>query len=288
MRRKYHKHVIGLLIFSWLILSVAYHVIWAYSRLSPLPRLPVPVASRTYLPDPLKLAHISQNVLGAESITGEDIVKYINIERAKVGSPALKINPLLVQAAQIRADTILKHQNFSHQDPYERKELTTVLPQVHYYYHYATENIGMGGDSAESFVGGFMHSTSHRINLQNPQLVETGAAIVTGPYQRWYVNIVVQMFGVPATKEEWLGYSDKDKLYYKSLLDSINGNLAFTNGFLDKRIGDQNYYQSWQTLLLRQQAIIGALYASMMEEVPWRDEQFALIAEYNTNWAKAP
>lgn len=269
-----------------LIASV--HYIQRKNYLRPLANLPVPDGSRVYIPDPLVFTPFSPYVLGAQPIAGDDIVKYVNVERKKQGTAPLRVNPLLSKAAKMRADIIFKHQNFSHQDPFEGVELTTVLPRVGYFYRYATENIGMGGSSAEDFVGGFMHSTSHRINLLNPALTESGAAVVDGPYQKWYVYVAVQLFAVPASKEEWLGYSEKDTLYYKQLLDNINGNLKFTQGFLDKKIGNQAYYTGWKHILLRQQAIVEALYSSMKEEVPWREDQLTLIAEYNHNWTIVP
>ena len=187
----------------------------SYASRSQLTRLPVPqnIPEITYS-GPLTLSHVSQSVLGAETIDPIDFVAEINKERAKVGAPELRLNTTLMKAAKLRSDVILKHQNFSHQDPYEGIELGTVLPKLNYHFVYATENIGMGGVSAPDFVNGFMHSASHRENLLDPRLTETGAAIEDGQYQSWYVNVAVQLFAIPGGKDELRGYSDADQRVY--------------------------------------------------------------------------
>jgi len=191
------KFVISLLLLTALFGVSLHYAVARITLLSPTRALMIPTNAIVYLPGPLKFTPIASSILGAQTIEGADIIKYVNSERRKKGAPPLALNPTLTQAAQLRAEVILKHQNFSHQDPFEGIELATVLPKLGYAFSYATENIGMGGVSAQDFVGGFMNSTSHRENLLNPQLVESGAAVVTGPYKQYYVNIAVQLFAVP-------------------------------------------------------------------------------------------
>ncbi|OGG16004.1 hypothetical protein A3D78_03550 [Candidatus Gottesmanbacteria bacterium RIFCSPHIGHO2_02_FULL_39_14] len=243
--------------------------------------LNIPRVSTIELLPNLFLPNLTFNVLGAQAIIPTDIVKYVNSERNKKNSPPLHINDKLMQAAKMRAEVILKYQNFSHQDPYENIELITVMPVVGYLYSYASENIGMGGISAEDFVGGFMNSTSHRENLLNPELFHTGVFVVTGPYKQYYVNIAVQLFAIPATREEYLGYNEIDKKNYQSLLTALNRKLnplviTFNNFLKDKT--EVNKFNK----LKRQRVILTDLIKIMEEEKPFADSQVKLIREYNS------
>lgn len=270
-------------------LSIFFLLIFVYgfklysSSSAPLVYLPIPQIARVHLPIPLELASISSSVLGAQAIDPKDLVKYVNIERAKVSAANLRISPVLMQAAQMRADVILKHQNFSHQDPFENIELTTVLPKLNYQFRYASENIGMGGLSAESFVSGFMNSTSHRENLLNPYLSDTGVAVVTGSYKQYYVNIAVQLFAIPGGKKEYLGYSEKEVAIYKKQLSDLDAKLnplIWNIGKITKN--KENTSEKYKTLN-RQREILKTIYSQMKDEKPLTNEHVALIAEYNSN-----
>jgi uncharacterized protein YkwD len=253
-----------------------------------LAALPVPAQPSLYLPGVYKARIIESPVLGAETINPSDIILYINDERMKRGAPPLQENATLTKAAQMRAGVILNHQNFSHQDPYEHIQLDTVLPMVNYPFIYASENIGMGDSSPKAFVNGFMSSTSHRENLLNPALKETGVALVTGPYQQYWVNIVVQIFAIPTTKERYLGYRKEDIGTYKQMLTDIENQIALTRDKLQNKVGDEEYYEGWQKILIRQKEIVTTLYDTMLEEQPFVKNLVSLIAEYNDNWNKVP
>jgi uncharacterized protein YkwD len=281
-RKNSHLRIFSFFVLAIFSLSVFFFPSFQHSNRA-LDTLPVPFRSQVLLPDPLQLETISTSVLGAQVIEPTDVVKYINIERAKVGSPALRISPKLMEAAQKRADVILKYQNFSHQDPYENIELTTVLPKVHYYYRWASENIGMGGVSAEDFVGGFMHSTSHRENLLNKYLSDTGVAVVTGPYNQYYVNIAVQLFAIPGSEEDVLGYTKDEVSAYKTQLTTIDTKLNPVYWTIHSFIDPKDYTQSTHQKLTRQKEILDTVYNQMKLNKPLDNSQIALILEYNKN-----
>ncbi|MCX6792265.1 MAG: CAP domain-containing protein, partial [Candidatus Gottesmanbacteria bacterium] len=211
-----------------------------------------------------------------------------NDERMKSGAPPLRENATLTRAAKMRADVILRHQNFSHQDPYEHIQLDTVLPMVQYPFRYASENIGMGDFSARAFVNGFMNSPRHKANLLNPELQETGVALVTGAYKQYWVNIAVQLFAIPATEEQYLGYRKEDIAQYKQLINDLNQQLALTEDRISHQIGDKEYYEGWQKILIRQHEILVTLYNTMQENQPFVKNLVSLISEYNTNWSRTP
>ncbi len=284
------KSFISISILGFVVLSVGMQIIFPKRQtLHTLAALPIPQARpEIYLPGPYEAATIESPILGADTVEPRDVITYINNERMKVGSPPLRTNKLLSLAAQKRADVILKYQNFSHHDPHEHVQLDTVLPMVNYPFRFASENIGMGDSSAYGFVNGFMSSPSHKANLLNPELEETGVAIVTGAYQQYYVNIAVQLFAIPATKEQYLGYSEEDKDNYKQLLKDIEGQLALTRDRLSNGVSDAEYYEGWQKILIRQKEIVTLLYTTTLQNQPLVKDLVTLIGEYNTNWNLVP
>lgn len=275
---------------GFVVLSIGMHIVFPKRQtLHTLAALPIPqTPPEIYLPGPYEAATIESPILGADTIEPRDVITYINNERMKVGSPPLRTNKLLSLAAQKRADVILRYQNFSHHDPHEHIQLDTVLPMVKYPFRFASENIGMGDSSAYGFVNGFMSSPSHKANLLNPNLEETGVAIVTGAYQQYYVNIAVQLFAIPATDEQYLGYSQEDKENYKLLLDDIEKQLELTKDRLSNRVSDAEYYEGWQKILIRQKEILTLLYATTLKNQPLVKDLVSLMGEYNTNWNLVP
>ena len=242
--------------------------------------LKVPRASEVDLPTPIFFPNLIFNVLGAQAINPTDIIHFVNSERNKRGEKNLIINEKLTKAAKTRAEIILKHQNFSHQDPFENIELTTVLPAVSYFYSYASENIGMGGVSAEDFVAGFMNSKSHRENLLNPDLYHSGAWVVTGPFKQYYVNIAVQLFAIPSSRDEYLGYNADDKKKYRRSLTRLNIEL---NPIIltAEKIFKKDYRGQKINNLKKQKEILVDLLKTMEKDSPFEENQISLIKEYN-------
>jgi hypothetical protein len=258
------------------------------TTLHPLAAIPVPKEHVIYLPGVYQPKPIFSLVLGAETINPRDIITYINNERMNRGAPPLRENKTLATAAQMRANVILKYQNFAHHDPYEHVQLDTVLPIVNYPFIYASENIGMGDNSAKAFVNGFMSSPAHRANLLNPELQETGVALVTGAYGQYWVNIAVQIFAIPTTREKYLGYRKEDIGMYEEVLKDIEDQIALTRDKLENKIGNEEYYEGWQKILIRQREIVMTLVNTMREEQPFVKNLVALIQEYNNNWNQVP
>lgn len=252
-------------------------------RRDKLSRLPVPTNIPTVsYSGPLTLSSVSRSVLGAATIDPIDFVNEINKERDRVGSPELRLNATLMKAASMRVKVIMDHQNFSHQDPYEGIELGTVLPKLNYHFVFATENIGMGGVSAPDFVNGFMHSHSHRENLLDPRLTETGAAIQDGPYQSWYVNVAVQLFAIPGGKDEMRGYTDSDRDVYEQSLAELSIRLHPLVWTLNELVGTRGYSSDAKHNLIRQKQILEMLLTKMRTDEQLQSRDVALIIEYNS------
>lgn len=284
------------MILFFLIIGIASLLIFSFfyvgfrdeQILKPLAYLPVPQSSSVSFPGVYESEQPKGNVLGSQPVEPRDLITYINEERMKRGVRPLRVSAVLMKAAQMRADTIMKHQNFSHQDPYDGIQLDTVLPLLKYPFSWASENIGMGDTTARAFVSGFMNSPSHRANLLNPELVETGVSVVSGPYKQYYVNVAVQLFAIPVDRSTFLGYTEKDVEEYKTLLGEIGKQMELTKKLKEKNPEQAEYYERWQQLLIRQQEIIATLSHTMSEEKPLAKELIAMIKEYNANWASVP
>lgn len=287
MRRKKKRSQKKLFRFIFSLLLILFIGLFYLSRPlnqdKKLTSLRIPQINQVFLPDPLELPNIITNILGAQTIDSEEVVKYVNIEREKVGVLPLRISPILVQGAALRADVILKYQNFSHQDPYENIELGTVLPKLNYHFIYASENIGMGGISAEDFVKGFMNSKSHKENLLDPKLTNTGVAIVTGPYKQYYVNIAVQLFAIPGGKDEYLGYNKQDKEKYETLLYTLNFKLNPIVWNVSKLMDNQQFNDNEYRKYSKQRELLAKVYSPMKEGKPLTNVEVALIQEYNSS-----
>lgn len=248
---------------------------------NPNPILLVPKIAQVYLPPPLALSPPSSNVLGAETFDPLDLIRAINAERVKKNENPLRVSDLLMKAAKLRADVILKYQNFSHQDPYEGIELVTVLPKVNYHFAFAGENIGMGGGGGTDFTLGFMASIYHREMLLRPDLVDTGAAIVTGPYKQYYVNYAVQLFAIPGGPEESRGYTTEDIQRYKDQLSYIDNQLSPVRWVIGKTFQKTIYTDSRHKTLKRQKIVLAAVYKRMQKNEPLDINDALLIQEYN-------
>jgi hypothetical protein len=248
---------------------------------NPNPILPVPNVAQIFLPPPLTLIPPDSNVLGAETFDPLSLIRTINEERVKRSIKPLRVSELLMKAAKMRADILLKYQNFSHQDPYEHIELATVLPKVSYHFVYAGENIGMGGGSAADFTVGFIASTYHRQMLLRPDMVDTGAAVVTGPYKQYYVNYAVQLFAIPGGTDESLGYSVSDIQRYKEQLSYLDGQLSPIRWLVGKTLQKNIYTDTRYKTLSRQKLVLSAVYRRMQQKEPLDDNDALLVQEYN-------
>jgi hypothetical protein len=279
---KFYSSAVTVILYIFTVVSISAYFNNSFIIDDRIQALKIPVVSRTSLPDPIEFPSIFMNILGSQKVEPEDVIKYINFERTKRSIKPLRTNTTLALAAQNRADVIIRHQNFSHQDPYENIELATILPKLQYHYLYASENIGMGGLSGEDFVNGFMNSKSHRENLLNPDLLETGVGISTGPYKQYYVNIAVQLFGIPSDRNQYLGYNQSDIESYRKLLENLNLKLTPIIIVFNKFTGNKQYSEENIQKMQKQKAILSGLSDIMQAGEPFRDEQVAMVKEFNS------
>jgi len=122
----------------------------------------------------------SSPVLAASSETVSpmsEVVRLINIERAKEGLTALTEMSDIDKAANIRASEIVI--SFSHQRP-SGEEWYTVFAEVGIAYKGVGENLAAGQTTPAEVVTAWMNSEGHRTNIMNASYTKIGVGYVTG------------------------------------------------------------------------------------------------------------
>lgn len=126
-----------------------------------------------------------------------EVVRLVNIERAKHGAGPLVLNPLLNRSAQFHADYMAESDCFEHLCPGEQ-ELGMRVREAGYDWRMVAENIAAGQEDAAEVVAGWMKSPGHRRNILNPGYREIGIGYTLldrdGGKVRWR-HYWVQNFG---------------------------------------------------------------------------------------------
>ena len=114
--------------------------------------------------------------------SAQSVVNQVNRERAARGLSALRIDPALTAAAQIRAKEIV--QKFSHTRP-DGTKWSTVSSAAY------GENIAKGQRTADKVMAAWMTSSGHRANILRASYGSIGVACLqSGGVYYW-----VQLFG---------------------------------------------------------------------------------------------
>jgi hypothetical protein len=138
---------------------------------------------------------MAPGVLGyASDINTQDLLRYTNERRAKVGLKPLKLNNTLSLAAERKASDMFDVGYWAHVSPMGTKPWDFILSEG-YDYIYAGENLAKNFSNSEDVVDAWYESPSHRDNLLSPNYDDIGFAIVNGVLDGYETTLVVQMFG---------------------------------------------------------------------------------------------
>lgn len=119
-----------------------------------------------------------------------------NKERAKNDASPLVENPLLDQAAQLKANDMAAHGYFAHTSP-QGKTPWYWLDQVGYKYALAGENLAVNFFDSQDVAEAWMDSPTHRSNIVKKDYTEIGIGVATGIYEGRNTVFVAQLFGTP-------------------------------------------------------------------------------------------
>ena len=117
------------------------------------------------------------NSQGSVSLSAfeQEVLDLVNKERAAYGLSALQADSKVQEAAEIRANEILK--SFSHTRP-DGRAFSTALNEAGATYSGAGENIAKGQRTPEEVVNAWMNSAGHRANILNSKYKYLGVGCV--------------------------------------------------------------------------------------------------------------
>jgi len=142
------------------------------------------------------------------------LVDLANANRSSYDLPSLTINPLLEQAARLKAEDMAAKSYFAHYSP-EGVSPWHWFGEAGYTFVYAGENLAIHFDDSTAVNEAWMNSPGHRANILNSHFTEIGIATARGMYEGQETTFVVQEFGSLAreplvTKSPVLQVSDTE------------------------------------------------------------------------------
>lgn len=133
---------------------------------------------------------------GASGITPNEVITLANGARSQAGLSVLSENSRLSEAAQAKAEDMLKHDYFAHTSPIG-VEPWYWIKQAGYQYKAAGENLAINYTSATEQHGAWMKSETHRANIMNAHYREIGVAVARGKINGKESLVTVEYFGTP-------------------------------------------------------------------------------------------
>lgn len=126
------------------------------------------------------------------------LIELANGDRAANSLQTLTLNPVLVAAAQAKANDMATHGYFAHVSP-QGVEPWHWFTEAGYTFRYAGENLAIDFSDSGDVERAWMNSPTHRKNILDPRFTEIGIATAQGMYQGRLTTFVVQEFGTPAS-----------------------------------------------------------------------------------------
>ena len=116
--------------------------------------------------------------LGTETLDYEqEVIRLVNIERAKYGLPALTEDWELSRVARYKSQDMKDKRYFSHTSPTYGSPFD-MMRSFGLSYRTAGENIAMGQRTPQQVVNAWMNSSGHRANILNSSYKKIGVGYV--------------------------------------------------------------------------------------------------------------
>lgn len=146
-------------------------------------------------------AYLARDIIGSgglAAVVTATLVDLANEDRSAEDLGELTISPVLVEAAQAKADDMAEKGYFAHNSP---EGLTSWhwFKEAGYSFSYAGENLAVNFSDSKDVERAWMDSPTHRANILNGKFKEVGIATAVGEYKGKKTVFVVQMFGTPRT-----------------------------------------------------------------------------------------
>ena len=131
------------------------------------------------------------------SIIPSVLTDMTNLNRENDDLSALTVNPILVKAAELKAQDMAANGYFAHESP-SGKTPWHWLDATGYKFITAGENLAVNFIDSQDIANAWMNSPKHRENILNNNFTEIGIATARGIYQGKETIFVAQFFGRPA------------------------------------------------------------------------------------------
>ena len=131
------------------------------------------------------------------AVISADLVDLTNQDRESNQLQGLTLSPLLVQAAQAKANDMAANGYFAHISPTGLNSWYW-FKQAGYNFSYAGENLAVDFTDSGAVNQAWLNSPTHRANIMDANFTQIGIATSQGMYEGHQTTFVVQMFGTPA------------------------------------------------------------------------------------------
>ncbi|WP_438449010.1 SafA/ExsA family spore coat assembly protein [Gorillibacterium sp. sgz5001074] len=132
-------------------------------------------------------------LLTATKSVENEVIRLVNIERAKNGLAPLSPNWQLSRVARYKSEDMRNKGYFSHTSPTYGSPFE-MMKSFNVSYSTAGENIAAGQTTAAAVMESWMNSPGHRQNILSPNYTQIGVGYCTGGSYRYYWT---QMFIKP-------------------------------------------------------------------------------------------
>lgn len=107
----------------------------------------------------------------------QEVIRLVNVERAKVGLPALKENWELSRVARFKSQDMHDKHYFDHNSPTYGSPFT-MMKNFGINYKTAGENIAYGQQTPAEVMKAWMNSSGHKANILNKSYTQIGVGYV--------------------------------------------------------------------------------------------------------------
>ncbi|WZL74201.1 SafA/ExsA family spore coat assembly protein [Clostridiaceae bacterium 35-E11] len=122
----------------------------------------------------------------------KEVVRLVNVERAKAGLQPLKENWELSRVARYKSKDMMERKYFSHTSPTYGSPFE-MMKNFGISYAYAGENIAMGQRTPEEVMKGWMNSPGHRKNILSPNFIQIGVGYaVNGNGTKYWTQMFIK------------------------------------------------------------------------------------------------
>ena len=122
-----------------------------------------------------------------------------NQAREAQNLPTLTVNPVLNEAAEMKAQDMATLGYFAHTSP-EGKTPWYWLEKVGYNYQYAGENLAINFSDSKDVTDAWMASPTHKANIVKENYTEIGTGVASGIYEGNETVFAVQIYANPLPK----------------------------------------------------------------------------------------